>query len=458
MIADSDKQTSSYSPRACVAKMQHFAVLTSLLYRQVTNSPLRTRMSRQIVLDVSHLITRLTQPAPTGVDRVDLAYARYFVKDRRLSSCGTQYGLFRPHVLMPSRVKFLVGSIEQQQAEDHLEEVLAESFGHPATTSSRNLNRLRADWSRRATQWRFRTLHKWGAEVPKNAIYLNVAQHAFEHRRFFRWLDERPDVIPVFFVHDLLPLDFPEFFPEGYRERFMRRVKTMQRARAIITSTEYVAERIAYQYRKNGLAPVSIHVEPLASPLAGTNDVELFNQQNRPPYFVVISTIEPRKNHMLLINVWRTLISRSISPPKLVLVGKRGWENEQTLRELDAPELRQHIVRMPSLPPAHLKALLKNAVALLMPSFAEGYGLPIVEALSLSVPVICSDIPVFREISRGKALLMSPIDGMGWLRAIEAMASPKSLIRTEYANKAKEFGATDWGAYFENIEGFLATI
>jgi len=69
-------------------------------------------------------------------------------------------------------------------------------------------------------------------------------------------LGGRPDVAPVFLIHDLLPLDFPEFFPRGYELRFLRRVETMaQYARAIITTTAQVAERIQNEYRSRGLAP-----------------------------------------------------------------------------------------------------------------------------------------------------------------------------------------------------------
>ena len=101
---------------------------------------------------------------------------------------------------------------------------------------------------------------------------------------------------------------------------------------------------------------------------------------------------------------------------------------------------------------------MKNAVAVLMPSFAEGYGIPVVEALSLGTPVICSDIPVFREISQDKALLRSPIDGRGWLEAIESMTGAGSVLREKYAAKARDFRAPTWDSYFRNVQDFLATL
>jgi glycosyltransferase involved in cell wall biosynthesis len=102
--------------------------------------------------------------------------------------------------------------------------------------------------------------------------------------------------------------------------------------------------------------------------------------------------------------------------------------------------------------------LIKDARTLLMPSFAEGYGLPIVEALSLRTPVICSDIPVFRQVSQKKALLISPLDGMGWLKAIESMAMADSLLRRQLLTKTLEFKPPTWRAYFQNVEEFLDTL
>ena len=425
-------------------------------------------MGRKIVFDVSHLVTRLSHTATSGVDRVDLAYARYLTQGPVRACAGTQYGLFSPHVMSAERMRLLVELFERHQFEQDRSErpewlaLRAKILQGGAAAGPRPPRFRQIAWARRfASQSAYRALYGMGSRVPRDSIYLNVAQHAFEHHRFFRWLDHRPDVVPVFLIHDLLPLDFPEFFPPGYEHRFQRRVETMiARARAIISTSHQVAERIRAEYRERGLAPVPIHIEPLASPLEWTPTLDDSDATLRSiPYFLVVSTIEPRKNHALLIEVWRSLIQRGVSPPKLVLVGRRGWENEQTFRELDlAPDLQHYLVQVPSLPAAHLRALIKNAVAVLMPSFAEGYGIPVVEALSLGTPVICSDIPVFREISQDKALLRSPIDGRGWLEAIESMIKADSALREKYAQKARKFRPPTWDSYFNNVQNFLATL
>ena len=104
---------------------------------------------------------------------------------------------------------------------------------------------------------------------------------------------------------------------------------------------------------------------------------------------------------------------------------------------------------------AHLRRLLANADALLMPSFAEGYGLPVVEALSLGTPAIVSDIPVFREIAQERAVFLSPIDGLGWKRAVTDFCSPDSPRRLAALRAAQSFEAPNWPRYFERVEAFL---
>jgi glycosyltransferase involved in cell wall biosynthesis len=281
--------------------------------------------------------------------------------------------------------------------------------------------------------------------------------------RFFRWLDGRPDVRPVFFIHDLLPLDFPEFFPPGYQARFLRRVRTMRRASALITSSHSVAERVRCEFSaRHAIMPgnkdIPILVEPLPSPLQGAPLLPSI-PHGGPPYFVVIGTIEPRKNHNILLEIWRRLTDRSDFNAKLVLVGQEGWQTKQTMREIMlTPELQGRVLHVSGLSPAHLKQLLQGAVALLMPSSAEGYGLPIVEALSLQIPVVCSDIPVFREISQGKARYRKIIDGLGWRDDIVDLARPDSGLRAHCIARAKEFVAPTWTNYFHTVDAFLSEL
>src|SRR4029079_9804715 len=134
------------------------------------------------------------------------------------------------------------------------------------------------------------------------------------------------------------------------------------------------------------------------------------------PYFVYLSTIEARKNHLLLLNLWRRLGGEfGDRAPRLVLVGQRGWETENVIDMLDrCPALRGLVIEHNALPDAAMVPLLKGARAMLLPSFAEGFGFPVVEALQLGIPALCSDIAALRETGGAVPEFLDPLDGPGW--------------------------------------------
>lgn len=181
------------------------------------------------------------------------------------------------------------------------------------------------------------------------------------------------------------------------------------------------------------------------------------------PYFITIGTIEPRKNHLLLLSVWRAMAeavaSRQRPLPKLLVVGGRGWENEQVVDVLERGRLtRPYVFEASGISSAGLARLIANARAMLMPSFAEGYGLPLVEAMSLGTPVVASDAPVFREVTQGCASYRSAIDGVGWMEAIARLSDRDGPDARAARAAACRFKPPQWPDYFQRIMGFLESL
>ena len=106
----------------------------------------------------------------------------------------------------------------------------------------------------------------------------------------------------------------------------------------------------------------------------------------------------------------------------------------------------------------NIARLLASARALLFPSFAEGYGLPLVEALDAGVPVIASDLDVFRAIGQGVPDLLPPDDVDGWAAAVMAYAAPESPARAAQMARLAQFRAPDWPGHFAQVDAFLETL
>jgi len=150
------------------------------------------------------------------------------------------------------------------------------------------------------------------------------------------------------------------------------------------------------------------------------------------PYFVMLGTIESRKNHLLILNVWARL-ARTMGAhcPLLVIIGQRGWECEQVIDMLDrCADLTGNVIEMPRCVDGELGAILSHARALLFPSFVEGYGLPLVEALSMGTPVLASDLPVFRELAQDipNISTRSTVRG-GWRRSSAMPMRTRSIAQ-----------------------------
>lgn len=175
------------------------------------------------------------------------------------------------------------------------------------------------------------------------------------------------------------------------------------------------------------------------------------------PYFVMLGTIEPRKNHWLILQLWRRLIERlGAAAPRLVIIGQRGWLCENVVDLLERCELLEGFVfEKPGCSDTELSTWLHHSQALLFPSFAEGYGMPLAEALASGVPVIASDLPAFREIAGDIPEYVDPLDGRRWAELVSEYAHPQSLARRGQRQRMAGLVLPSWDAHFRQVEALM---
>lgn len=379
-----------------------------------------------ILIDVTRLIWRVsTGRLPTGIDRVCLAYLEHYVDHaqavfqwksvRRILPRSASAALFKLLLNPPkSRFKLRVAFI-----------------------ALRSLPRL------------FLPL-KGG-----NRLYLNVGHTGLNEPGLGEWL-KQAGVRPVFMLYDLIPITHPEYSRSGEGERHVDRLNTMLRAGVgIVCISQDTLNRLNDHAAAYGLAVPATLVSWLGvTPLPSA---KAYVEPKERPYFLILSTIEGRKNHLMLLKVWQRLVARYGSDaPRLVIVGQRGWENEEALDILDNDEsLHRHVTELPRCTDWELAAYIKGARSLLFPTFAEGFGLPLMEALGLGAPVIASNLKVFRELAGDIPDYLDPHDEDGWLRAIEDYRCPDSAARLAQLKRVKDYEMPTWAKHFAKVDSWL---
>lgn len=281
--------------------------------------------------------------------------------------------------------------------------------------------------------------------MPQGFTYINVGHGAWR-TDFWSKLKKTKVRKTVLLIHDVIPLDFPKYCNPKSVEVFAKEFKSAAENVDVLifnsTDTQNTAER---WLKKWDLTDIDGHVLFL-----GTDTLPETSDFSPPthPYFVTLGTIEPRKNHRLLLDIWAEF-QKSLpteKTPHLYIVGGRGWLNEDVFRTLDTAEFMGDTVHeIGRISDVELGPLIANAKALLFPSFVEGFGLPLVEAMQLNTPVICSNLPCFVEIGEDFPTFIDPNDGTAWREQI-------LIAATQNGNVAKpSHKMPNWPEHFHKL-------
>lgn len=356
-----------------------------------------------ILLDVSRTLSRRHLNVPTGIDRVEAAY----------------YARLRPG--RPWGFARIAGGFVLLESDG-----LARLLGPTATVADAALDlrgmlprrplavRRAESLARRLARGRSREgglAAMLRRHLPPGALALNVG-HSNLSDQVMSAL-KAAGAQRVVMLHDTIPLDHPDLAAPGMPRRFAARLAAAGKADLVLTNSQHSAKQVTTWMARLGASPPRCHVVPL-----GIEVPDLGWSPAARPHFVLLGTVEPRKGHDHLLDIWS---GWGDDAPTLHVIGRMGWADRPLRRRLSNPPAR--FVLHGALADAAARRLLATARALLLPSRAEGYGLPLAEARAMGLPAIVSDLPALRETGGDWPVYLPPQDQPAWRRAIECRAA-----------------------------------
>eukprot|EP01037_Dinobryon_pediforme_P002579 gene2579-2619_t len=264
-------------------------------------------------------------------------------------------------------------------------------------------------------------------------------------------------------IYDLIPLTHPTTVVRSLREVYAawmaQHLRISRRFMAISRSTaaeldEYLA----------GIAAAEANPMPWSiTPFYLGSELDLIDPDRtvRPEVtamfergthvFIMVGSIEPRKNHRFVLDAFDRVWAQG-GTAKLVIIGRHGWKTEDVITRIEThPKRGTCLFLARDMNDSDLEYAYANASALVIASEAEGFGLPVVEAFQRGVPVLCSDIPVFREIADGRATFFG-------LASPQTLTDAVTTFCATHDASTRERHPQSWLTWRESTEQLLETV
>lgn len=223
-----------------------------------------------------------------------------------------------------------------------------------------------------------------------------------------------------FVIYDLLPITLSQYFPNESLHGHTNWLKTITKYDGVICISKAVAEETMAWLSTNKNyendpkvgyfhlgADVENSIPTTGIPINAASTLALMRKR---PTFVMVGTLEPRKGHSYILDVF-TLLWRSKVDVNLVIVGKQGWMVDKLASDIKVhSELNEHLHWIEDASDEYLESIYQVSTCLIAASEGEGFGLPIIEAARHNVPIFARDIPVFREVAGDCAFYFSGDD------------------------------------------------
>jgi glycosyltransferase involved in cell wall biosynthesis len=267
----------------------------------------------------------------------------------------------------------------------------------------------------------------------------------------------------VQFVHDMVPIIAPQY--SGHSTQALSRyAKVIYPICDAVVANSQNTKRDVVEWLRQQVVPVpSVEVVRLgddlaiAAPRRPSSDKFGATGATNGSYLLSVGTVEARKNHALLYYVYKLAMVRGIELPPLFIVGRRGWQAENTYELISKdPDLANRLVILSDVSDGELAWLYKHCKFTIYPSFYEGWGLPIAESVAAKKPCLSSSTSSMPEIAGDLIEYFSPFSVEECLAGIVRWLDPEKL---EIANKkVTRYEPTAWDDSYAGLKAVIGRV
>lgn len=270
-----------------------------------------------------------------------------------------------------------------------------------------------------------------------------VYYHAFDMRP--QWFGAR-----VATMHDLMPITHAEYYPATDVAHFKRLVPAMaHRADRLIAVSEWTRDCLVEHFgiAADRISVVPHGVAPHFRPASAQARADCLRRHRLDqPYVLFVGTAEPRKNLLRLVDAMALLRQRRADTPLLAIAGKSAWGSAELRNHLHATGMAEHTRLLGFVDAADLPALYSGATTFVLPSIAEGFGMPLLEAMACGAPVVAANTTALPEVYGDAALGADPLDSEALADAVARVCDDATLRATLVERGLRRAAQFTWQA------------
>lgn len=212
-------------------------------------------------------------------------------------------------------------------------------------------------------------------------------------------------------IHDILFIDYPQFFPLSYRLRNKFLFKwSAEYSDIVLSVSEYSKNKIQQYFKIENVVVTPNAVDPIYFEFYNKQSIkkEILKQHGFQDYWIYVSRWEPRKNHLSLLKVFAE--NEYYKNYYLVFIGDDAIENKKYNEYFDglSKKITSKVIRLKKVSFEELVKLIRGANISVYPSFAEGFGIPPIEALAANVPSVCSNTTAMSDFDFMNDMMFQP--------------------------------------------------